>query len=225
MNPFFFLLSLISIAQAKCPLWVCKDMNQTICTQLHGFQVFANIKHCPTDYFCKLSDFKVWSALESPSSTKSFNCTRQNYDAYDISSLKGQYYFCGFRDLDDELAVGEHPKICDSDQDCLTVGGWTTACVCGFDGKSYCSADFGSSAFDEYWTKCEQEGGSNNPIITAVERAYWEYYHDYYVYIISAPDCVKNLLWEFDILNDLDSYRSGSDFIVALLGVYVAAVW
>ena len=89
--------------------------------------------------------------LRSPSSIASFNCIRENYDGYDYNTLKAQPdYFCGFRNPDDELAEGKHPKICNSNADCLTIGGWTTVCKCGFDGNYYCSAEIGSSAFDLY---------------------------------------------------------------------------
>ena len=144
----FFLFSYV---EAFCPEWVCKDLNETICTTLRGYQIYANTNGCPRDLFCKLSDFENWYILQSPSSTKTFSCTRQNYDGFSLETFKSQpKFFCGFRNLNDELAYGTHPKVCQSNEDCLTVGGWTSECLCGFDGLSYCAAELGSSAFDGY---------------------------------------------------------------------------
>lgn len=206
------LFFIIAYVQADCPQWTCKNLNQTKCATLHGYQIYANILPCPRDYFCKLDAFTNWQVLEAPSSTNTFNCTRQNYGGVDIESLKKQSdFFCGFRDTTQELADGRHPKTCLSNKDCKTIGGWETECLCGLDGFKYCSAEIGSSAFDEYWEKCfEKQGSTHDPKITAVEKAYWDYYYNFYIEIVSAPSCVKSLLWEFSILDDLDGYRKSS---------------
>jgi hypothetical protein len=203
---------MLSIANSSCPQWICTKLNYTTCATLHGYQIYANSNNCPTDFFCKISDFKTWSLTQPTSSTNSFPCTRQNYNGIDYNTLiKESNYFCGFRDSNQALLHGSHPKICYSEQDCLTVGGWTTECICGFDGNSYCSPDIGSNAFDEYWAQCNsQEGSTQDPKLSPVQKAYWDYYFNYYVQIISAPSCLKTLLWEFEILSDLAKYTQYS---------------
>lgn len=206
------MFSILFTSQAFCPEWKCKALNDTFCATLHGYQVYANTKGCPIDYFCRLSEFQSWSLLESPSSTNSFKCTRQNYDGYSYSTLKSEPdFFCGFRDTSEELASGSHPKLCQSDTDCITKAGFASNCVCGFDGLSYCSAELGSSAFNGFWERClALSGSSRNPRVTAIEKTYWMYYYNFYVGIISAPECLKDLLWEFSILNDLEMYTQGN---------------
>lgn len=215
-----FILLLCQVS-ATCPEWKCKRLNNTICTQLHGYQVYVNDQTCPKDLFCKLDDFRTWSALESPSSTKSFNCTRQNYGGFDTDLLKGkQMFYCGLRNSADQLESGQHPKVCSQDLDCVTVGGWKSQCRCGLDGLKYCAPEIGSNAFDEYWENCYTEGSANDPKISAKSKAYWDFYYGFYVEIVSAPDCAKNLLWEFQILSDLDALRNTSgSMILELLAI------
>ena len=203
---------LFALSSATCPEWTCSSLNSTICTKLYGYRVLANNITCPRDLFCKLSDFASWYKFQSPSSTKSFNCTRQNYEGYEAESFKNKEdFFCGFRSQDDELASGLHPKICSQDYDCLTKGGWTSQCLCGLDGLKYCVAELGSNAYDDYWDKClTGDGSATDPKISAAEKEYWDFYARFYVEIVSAPECVKELLWEFMILKDLDAIRKKS---------------
>lgn len=213
------LFSLLFTSYATCPEWKCTKLNSTICAQLHGYQVYANSLVCPQDTFCKLSQFRTWNTLQSPSSTKSFNCTRQNYEGFSLNQFSGKsQFFCGFRNQADQLADGQHPKVCNQDSDCITAGGWISQCVCGLDGLKYCAAEIGSNAYDEYWENCYSEGSVSDPKISAANKVYWDFYYSHYIDIVSAPDCAKGLLWEFQILSDLDELRriSGSLMIKIL---------
>lgn len=55
-----------------------------------------------------------------------------------------------------DLKSGSHPKVCESDADCMLKDGSYSSCVCGFN-KSYCSPDWSSSYFDEWMNNCSQE--------------------------------------------------------------------
>jgi hypothetical protein len=137
---------------------------------------------------------------------------------------KGKDFFCGFRNHDDELASGLHPKVCTQDEDCLTKGGWTSQCLCGLDGLKYCVAELGSNAYDEYWKKClEHAGSATNPKISNVEKTYWDFYSEIYVQVVSAPPCLKELLWEFRVLKDLDRFRMES-FGKVRIGFFILVV-
>ena len=95
--------------------------------------------------------------------------------------------------------------------------------MCGLDGNSYCSAEMGSSAFDGFWKACASSpGGNRNPRVTAVVKTYWMYYYTYYVQVISAPECVLGLVWEFQILSDLEMYLKNSFArgVAVVLGVW-----
>ncbi|CAG9322878.1 unnamed protein product [Blepharisma stoltei] len=218
------LIFFLPLAAAYCPQWVCQSLNYTVCATLQGTQILANSNGCPTDFYCKLEDFYDWSDLLSPSSTKSFYCTRQNYDGVDSSTIDSQgSSFCGTRNPDAFLAVGSHPKKCTTQQDCKTREGWSTQCVCGLDGYFYCEADISSNAFDGYWKVCQISKNLTNDLrIDARNRTYWNWYQKYYVEIISAPGCLGNLLWEFQILSDLKSLALDSAVFLGISAVSTA---
>jgi len=202
------ILLLILGVQASCPKWECKSLDRSVCAQAYGIKILANSEGCPLDHYCKLKDVAEWHQLNSLSLAQTFNCTRQNYEPVTVE--EGSFY-CGKRHLDSELQEGTYPKVCETEKDCLTKGGWTTSCLCGLDGNYYCMPELSSSAFEGYWELCEEAWNATREYrVSATDKAYWEYFQSHYIETISAPECMPELIWEFLVLGELERLRENS---------------
>lgn len=144
-----------------------------------------------------------------------FNCTRQNYDGIDegaIEDMPDEY--CGEYDEGHELASGEFPKQCLSDDDCLTKSGLHSECRCGLDGYYYCVPLSAYYQLDGYSELCaDKKNMTNDARISGKAHAYYNYYALYYVEVTSAPDCLADLLLEFEILEALEDFMNGASWL------------
>jgi hypothetical protein len=74
---------------------------------------------------------------------------------------------CGTRDLDQELEEGVHPKQCVINSDCRSREGNNSICACGLDGTFWCTAEWGSTYFAEFWNECDDNSGT-------VDNDFWD---------------------------------------------------
>lgn len=96
--------------------------------------------------------------------------TISDYDENEVDEIADQVN-CSVRNRNQELLSGNHPKQCSFASDCRTREGAEGLCVCGMDGNFWCRPNWGSSVFDEFWDKCE----NNDDKIHIDEFNWWNY--------------------------------------------------
>ena len=184
----FWIVFLFYTAWADCPIAQCQPLSVGECAKKESGKVHINGYGCTKDKTCLASEFENWYS----SSETVLMCTDEPESSSSSNDVE-----CGTRDKNQMLAKanGEyvlHPKRCNSDSDCLLQNGSTSPCKCGLDGYSYCSPQWGSEVFDDYWEYCDAGDGK-------VKFEIYEYYrdlHDNYPYFILAPDCARNIIEE-----------------------------
>ena len=100
------------------------------------------------------------------------------------------------------LKSGSWDDECEADEDCELVDGTNASCNCHVNGKAYCSPEFESDYFEEWYNLCED--GEANEI-------YYLYYASKYLYytlvehIDSDLDCAGDVAMEYKLWKEIES--------------------
>lgn len=196
----------------SCKVWTCADQKDpTVCLTWQANSVSVNTVGC-TDYLEECTYSKVVEAMDLAASG-TYKC--EVADSSQDSSLVS-FVSCGKREpVQRRLKEGSFPKECkdegEEDLACELVDGSMLPCRCGLDGKYYCQPNPSDEPFQEFWSACDQEGH-------VVLDSFFQYYklkHELYVEMISAPDCVPKLIYEFSKLSSTAPQYSAAIVLAA----------
>jgi len=187
-------LLLVGCYAIDCVPYECITLGSNICARKSYQTVMINSESCQPGFRCSLQEVKNWhftaeidSLMQCEGDVVNPDYERENYD-----------YLCGERKPKKEFASGNLPKECNSNTDCLLEDGTYTECICGLDGKAYCVPSWDSSAFEDFWSLCDQG-------IQFKDLYYWVLYKRNYPSFVSRVDCSLMLFQE---LNAMGRYLS-----------------
>lgn len=202
----YLLMNTVSSQKPECPFMECNNLGEGICAQIYENGIYINDKGCPRNFTCSAEEiFKIHTETEFTEELWSVNldCYEQTNPA--STNVPNTPVECPERDIDDNLVSGSHPKLCETDNDCITKNGINPPCACGIYGDKYCQPLIGSDVFEQFWKRCERDS-----TLTLKEWEVWQFLVKTYVYLVSAPPCGEEVLEEmkvsFDYIIDGDTH-------------------
>jgi hypothetical protein len=201
-----FNTALAQITKEECPFMECARLDDGVCAQIFAEGIYINEKGCPRDLTCSAEEiFKKHreTVFDEPPWYVYLDCEENTKPA--LTNIPNTLVECPIRNITDNLESGSHPKLCESDSECITKNNKTPKCKCGIYGFKYCEALMSSDVFEDFWKRCEKDS-----TLTLKEWKVWEYLVENFVYLISAPSCGEEVLEEmnvsFDYILDGDIY-------------------
>jgi hypothetical protein len=194
------LFALLGFALAlDCPVYTCGDLDDGVCATISDDEstVTFNENGCDDDQYCSIVE--VAQAF-SDGTTDSYECqdgefdySEVDYDSLDYSGDEWKELPQCQADSGKNLKEGDWSDECDSDNDCELVDGTYAECECHGNGKAYCTPDFESDYFEDWYTLCE------NGDADATAFVYYTFKLGLYqevIYMNDGSDCYIDLLAE-----------------------------
>jgi hypothetical protein len=195
------LFALLGFALAlDCPVYTCDDLDDGVCATISDDQstITFNENGCGDDQYCSVGEISV---VFSDGTAESYECQDGDFDNSDFDYEYVDYSGDEWKNLPQcqansgkNLKEGDWSDECDNDNDCELVDGTYAECECHGNGKAYCTPDFESDYFEDWYTLCDNGDADS---IAYVYYVFKQSLYAYVTYNYDGADCDYGILSEF----------------------------
>ena len=196
----------------ECPEYMCGDLEDGVCAIISddGDTISINENGCPSGKYCSLEE----AFVSFDAGDQIYECDEDFTDEDDDADIED---FEQFKDFSGDqwkalplcesqssknLKDGEWSDECDTDEDCELVDGSYSECECHSNGKSYCTPEFYSDYFEDWFTLCEN--GDANFVYVTYYLAKASMY-SYVAHLDDDLDCGLDVLDEYYGWEEIES--------------------
>lgn len=222
MHSVWLLAALLPFSLALvCPTFSCASLTSGICATKDTEETGRLSENpCPSGQFCSGQRlYEDWWWNSGTPLGSSYMCMDEaSYEHTSVLDKEpyGQWPCVG-REESKYLAIGTHPKECQSDDECLLSDGTYSSCLCGFRASGALNSTLGicqphqsDLIFQDFWSQCNSE----NLIESRDVGFYFKVKHETYALVqASTLPCAQSVIWEFKLLQDSYAVAGGAGMI------------